>query len=82
MDRGAWWATVHGVAKSGTKLSDYHFCFHSQRSIAIQAGSLLGSTRKAVAALTACRHVTLGHSSLGRSRGNQGTWGPSTTRLL
>ena len=22
MDRGAWWATVHGVAKSGTRLSD------------------------------------------------------------
>ena len=24
-DRGAWWATVHGVAKSGTQLSDFHF---------------------------------------------------------
>ena len=22
-DRGAWWATVHGVAKSWTQLSDY-----------------------------------------------------------
>ena len=22
MDRGAWWATVHGVAKSRTRLSD------------------------------------------------------------
>ena len=22
MDRGAWWATVHGVAKSQTRLSD------------------------------------------------------------
>ena len=22
MDRGAWWATVHGVAKSGTQPSD------------------------------------------------------------
>ena len=22
MDRGAWWATVHGVAKSWTRLSD------------------------------------------------------------
>ena len=22
MDRGAWWATVHGVAKSGTRPSD------------------------------------------------------------
>ena len=24
MDRGAWWDTVHGVAKSQTRLSDYH----------------------------------------------------------
>ena len=22
MDRGAWWATVHGIAKSHTRLSD------------------------------------------------------------
>ena len=28
MDRGAWWATVHGVAKSQTRLSDIHFTFH------------------------------------------------------
>ena len=25
MDRGAWWASVHGVAKSRTQLSDFHF---------------------------------------------------------
>ena len=24
-DRGAWWATVHGVEKSETRLSDFHF---------------------------------------------------------
>ena len=24
MDRGAWWATVHGVTKSRTRLRDYH----------------------------------------------------------
>ena len=31
MDRGAWWATVHGVAKSWIRLSDqqFHFNFHS-----------------------------------------------------
>ena len=28
MDRGAWWAAVHGVAKSGTQLSDFTFTFH------------------------------------------------------
>ena len=25
MGRGAWWATIHGVTKSWTKLSDQHF---------------------------------------------------------
>ena len=25
MDRGAWWGTVHGVAKSPTRLSDFTF---------------------------------------------------------
>ena len=28
MDRGAWWAAVHGVAKSWTRLSDLTFSFH------------------------------------------------------
>ena len=28
MDRGAWWAVVHGVAKSQTPLSDFTFTFH------------------------------------------------------
>ena len=28
MDRGAWWAAVHGVAKSWTRLSHFTFTFH------------------------------------------------------
>ena len=28
MDGGAWWATVHAVAKSQTRLSDFTFTFH------------------------------------------------------
>ena len=28
MDAGAWWAAVHGVAKSRTRLSDFPFTFH------------------------------------------------------
>ena len=27
MDGGAWWATVHGVVKSQTRLSDFTFTF-------------------------------------------------------
>ena len=29
MDRGAWWTTVHGIAKSQTQLSDFTFTFQS-----------------------------------------------------
>ena len=28
MDGGAWWAAVHGVARSQTQLSDFTFTFH------------------------------------------------------
>ena len=28
MDGGAWWAAVHGVAKSWTRLSDFTFTSH------------------------------------------------------
>ena len=28
MDGGAWWAAVHGVAKSRTRLTDFPFTFH------------------------------------------------------
>ena len=32
MDAGAWWAAVHGVAKSRTRLSDFTFTFHFHAS--------------------------------------------------
>ena len=28
MDGGAWWAAVHGVAQSRTRLSNFTFTFH------------------------------------------------------
>ena len=28
MDRGAWWAAVHGVTKSQMQLRDFTFTFH------------------------------------------------------
>ena len=28
MDAGVWWAAVHGVAESWTRLSDFTFTFH------------------------------------------------------
>ena len=33
MDGGAWWAAVHGVAKSWTRLSDFTFTFHFHASL-------------------------------------------------
>ena len=32
MDRGAWWATVHGVAKSRTRLSTHTLVFRIKGS--------------------------------------------------
>ena len=53
MDRGTWWATVQGVAKSRTRLSDYHFhfsCLCLSRTIgmlqAFRISTLLGYHRK------------------------------------
>ena len=33
MDGGAWWAAVHGVSKSRTRLSDFTFTFHFHFSL-------------------------------------------------
>ena len=43
MDRGAWLATVHGVTKSRTQFSDYHF--HLLHYI-LQKVELTGDTSK------------------------------------
>ena len=36
MDRGAWRATVHGVTKSQTRLSDQHFFTYSVPCVAVK----------------------------------------------
>ena len=44
MDRGAWWAVVHGVAKSRTRLSDFTFNFHFhalEKEMATHSGVLV-----------------------------------------
>ena len=33
MDGGAWWATVHGIAKSRTRLSDFTFTAKMLRAV-------------------------------------------------
>ena len=44
MDRGAWQATVHGIAKGWTRLSDFTFTFHFlalEKEMAIQSSVLV-----------------------------------------
>ena len=38
MDRGAWWATVHGVAKSQTRLSDFTHSLTWEKDVALVKG--------------------------------------------
>ena len=43
MDGGAWWATVHGVTKNWTRLSNFTFSFHFhalEKEIAAHSGFL------------------------------------------
>ena len=41
MDGGAWWAAVHGVAKSQTRLSNFIFHFHAlEKEMATHCGVL------------------------------------------
>ena len=46
MDGGAWWATVHGIAKSRTRLSNFTFTFHfhaSEKEMATRSSVLAWS---------------------------------------
>ena len=33
MDKGAWQATIHGVAKSQTRLNDFHFSWKNKNIV-------------------------------------------------
>ena len=64
MDGGAWWATVHGVSKSQTRLSDFT-SLHFKSIITVFAikgnASLLLTVRKKMAALEACTYSSSVH---------------------
>ena len=48
MDGGAWWAAVHGVAKSPTRLSDFPFIFHFhalEKEMATHSSVLAGESQ-------------------------------------
>ena len=42
MDRGVWWATVHGVTKSRTQLNDFHFLL---KLIVVMVSQFCGFTK-------------------------------------
>ena len=48
MDGGAWWAAVHGVAKSRIRLSDFTFTFHFhalEKEMATHSSVLAGESQ-------------------------------------
>ena len=48
MDRGVWWAAVHGVAKSRTRLSDFPFTFQFpalEKEMATHSSVLAGESQ-------------------------------------
>ena len=57
MDGGAWWAAVHGVAKSSALLSSFTFTFHFhalEKEMATHSSVLLGESQ-GPGSLVGCR---------------------------
>ena len=55
MDRGAWWATVHGVVKSWTQLSNFTFHFHGLEKEMTTHSSALAWRIPGTGSLVGCR---------------------------
>ena len=64
MDGGAWWAAVHGVAKSRTRLSDFPFTFqfHALEKEMATHSSVLAWRIQGWGSLEGCR--LWGHTEL------------------
>ena len=58
MDRGAWWAAVHEVARSRTQLSDFTFTFYFhalEKEMATGSSVLLSGESQGQGSLVGCR---------------------------
>ena len=69
MDGGAWWAAVHGVAKSRAGLSDFTFTFHFhalEKEMATHSCSCLENPRDGGAWWTAVYGVAQSRTRLKR----------------
>ena len=67
MDGGTWWAVVHGVAKSRTRLSDFTFTFHFhalEKEMATHSSSCLENPRDGGAWWAAVYGVTQSRTRL------------------
>ena len=54
-DGAAWWASVHGVVKSRTRLSDFTFTFHALEKEMATHSSVLAWRIPGVGSLVGCR---------------------------
>ena len=67
MDGGAWWAAVHAVAKSRTRLSDFTFTFHFpalEKAMATHSCSCLENPRDGEASWAAVYGVAQSRTRL------------------
>ena len=55
MDGGAWWAAVHGFAKSQTQLSNFTFHFHALKKEMATHSSVLAWRIPERGSLVGCR---------------------------
>ena len=55
MDGESWWAAVHGVAKSRTRLSDFTFHFHALEKEMVTHSSVLAWRIPGTESLVGCR---------------------------
>ena len=64
MDGGAWWAAVHGVTRSRTRLSDFtfSFCFHALEKEMQPIPVFLPGESQGLGSLVAC--CLWGHTEL------------------
>ena len=65
MDGGAWWAAVHGVAGSQTRLSDFTFTFH----FPALAGRFFTAELPGKPLLSICMNWTTPGTSIGEGNG-------------
>ena len=55
---GAWWATVHGIAKSRTRLSNFTSLYWKKRSINAELSKRFKTFEEAEAFLQSCKEAT------------------------